>query len=114
DQIVAGIETAVPPPGRLQRVSVGQPFEVVVDFAHTPQAMAATLGTLRASTSGRVYLVFGLAGGRDAQNRPVMGTLAAQGTDFFVISTDDPIHENPAEIAREIAAGAQSTGAAEG
>jgi UDP-N-acetylmuramoyl-L-alanyl-D-glutamate--2,6-diaminopimelate ligase len=86
----------------------------VVDFAHTPQAMAATLHTLRTLADGELFLVFGLAGGRDAANRPRMGELAARNTDFFVVSTDDPLHEDPAEIAAAVAAGARAAGAVEG
>ena len=114
ETIAQAAEGAAPPPGRLQRVARGQPFEVIVDFAHTPQALVATLATLRETTSGRLYLVFGMAGRRDARNRPVMGGLAARGADFFVISTDDPMNEDPAQIAREVAAGARAAGATEG
>jgi UDP-N-acetylmuramoyl-L-alanyl-D-glutamate--2,6-diaminopimelate ligase len=116
EPIVEAMETAALPPGRLQRVSQGQPFEVFVDFAHTPQAMTATLATLREITRerGRIYLVFGLAGQRDAHNRPVMGEIAARDSDFFIISTDDPIDEAPEEIARQIAAGATAAGAIQG
>jgi UDP-N-acetylmuramoyl-L-alanyl-D-glutamate--2,6-diaminopimelate ligase len=105
---------ATPPPGRLQRVQPGAPLEVVVDFAHTPQALAATLDTLRAFTEGRLFLVFGMAGGRDAANRPRMGEIAATKSDFFVISTDDPMHEDPARIAAAVAEGARAAGALEG
>lgn len=103
-----------PPQGRFQRVRRGQPFEVIVDFAHTPAALAATLGTLRALSSGRILLVFGMAGGRDAGNRPTMGKVAAQGADFFVLSTDDPGSEDPADIAAQVAQGARAAGAVEG
>ncbi len=107
-------ETTDPPPGRLQLVRRGQPFEVIVDFAHTPQALATTLATLRGFGEGRLFLVFGMAGGRDAANRPRMGEIAATQTDFFVISTDDPGHEDPAEIAAAVATGAREAGAVEG
>ncbi len=106
--------TTDPPPGRLQPVRRGQPFEVIVDFAHTPQALATTLATLRTFGEGRLFLVFGMAGGRDAANRPHMGEIAARESDFFVISTDDPGHEDPAAIAAAVAAGARNAGAVEG
>jgi UDP-N-acetylmuramoyl-L-alanyl-D-glutamate--2,6-diaminopimelate ligase len=99
-----------PVPGRMNLVRAGQPFTVVVDFAHTPQALDKALGTLRSLVPGRVLLVFGLAGGRDFANRPVMGRLAAANTDFFVISTDDPGPEDPALIAEQIARGAKDVG----
>jgi UDP-N-acetylmuramoyl-L-alanyl-D-glutamate--2,6-diaminopimelate ligase len=95
-----------PVPGRMNLVDRGQPFAVVVDFAHTPQALEKALDTVRELGARQLLLVFGLAGGRDAFNRPVMGALAARKSDFFVISTDDPGFEDPAAIAAEIARGA--------
>ncbi|HET6317681.1 MAG TPA: UDP-N-acetylmuramoyl-L-alanyl-D-glutamate--2,6-diaminopimelate ligase [Chloroflexota bacterium] len=95
-----------PVPGRMNVVDQGQPFTVVVDFAHTPQALERALDSLRELGARRVLLVFGLAGGRDAANRPVMGDLAERKSDFFVISTDDPGHEDPFFIAQQIASGA--------
>jgi UDP-N-acetylmuramoyl-L-alanyl-D-glutamate--2,6-diaminopimelate ligase len=103
-----------PVPGRMNLVSQGQPFAVVVDFAHTPQALEKALGTVRSLVSGRILLAFGLAGGRDFANRPVMGALAARDSDFFIITMDDPGHEDPGAIADQIAAGARSAGAREG
>jgi UDP-N-acetylmuramoyl-L-alanyl-D-glutamate--2,6-diaminopimelate ligase len=102
------------PLGRMQRIRRGQPFEVVVDFAHTPNAMETTLTTLRKLSEGKLYLVFGMAGGRDAANRPTMGGIAARNADFFAISTDDPMYEDPASIAEQIAAGAREAGGEEG
>jgi UDP-N-acetylmuramoyl-L-alanyl-D-glutamate--2,6-diaminopimelate ligase len=96
-----------PVPGRMNLVDLGQPFTVVVDFAHTPQALEKALDTIRTLGARRVLLVFGLAGGRDFANRPVMGSLAARKSDYFVISMDDPGHEDPADIAQQIASGAQ-------
>jgi UDP-N-acetylmuramoyl-L-alanyl-D-glutamate--2,6-diaminopimelate ligase len=103
-----------PVPGRMNLVERGQPFTVVVDFAHTPQALSKTLDTIRLLVSGRLLLAFGLAGGRDFANREVMGALAARHADFLVITMDDPGHEDAAAIAAEIAAGARSAGARAG
>ena len=114
EALVEAAAVVEPPRGRLEFVQQGQPFNVVVDFAHTPQAMAATLRTLRTLTDGALVVVFGLAGGRDPANRPRMGELAARNTDFFVVSTDDPLHEDPEEIAATVAAGAREAGAVEG
>jgi UDP-N-acetylmuramoyl-L-alanyl-D-glutamate--2,6-diaminopimelate ligase len=114
ETLAEGIATAELPAGRLQQIDRGQPFRVVVDFAHTPQALSTTIASLRAATEGHLYLVFGLAGGRDAANRPVMGELAARETDYFVVSMDDPLHEDPAEIARAVATGAEAAGAVAG
>ncbi len=112
--VVEAAAAAEPPVGRLQRVRRGQPFEVIVDFAHTPQALQSTLTTLRTFCDGRVYLVFGMAGGRDPANRPRMGELAARYSDYFVVSTDDPLHEDAADIAEQILVGARAAGAVEG
>jgi UDP-N-acetylmuramoyl-L-alanyl-D-glutamate--2,6-diaminopimelate ligase len=100
--------------GRMNLVSQGQPFAVVIDFAHTPQALEKALDTVRSLVGGQILLVFGLAGGRDHDNRPVMGALAARKADYFVISMDDPGHEDGAAIADQIAAGARSAGVREG
>jgi UDP-N-acetylmuramyl tripeptide synthase len=181
EAVVEAAASVEAPRGRMERVQAGQRFEVIVDFAHTPQALETTLRTLRdialpsgspwvsppprrfappqpspvegegagrvppTSTGGirphptplpegegagahpwrgragvggtfspALYLVFGMAGGRDAANRPRMGELAARYAEFFVISTDDPIHEDPAQIAADVAAGARAAGAVDG
>src|SRR4051812_22468908 len=108
--VAAAAEATAPVPGRMERVDQGQPFLVVVDFAHTPQALENALRTLRPHTSGDLMVVFGHAGERDPANRPTMGQVAADLSDFFVLSMDDPIHEDPVEIAQQIAAGALSRG----
>jgi UDP-N-acetylmuramoyl-L-alanyl-D-glutamate--2,6-diaminopimelate ligase len=101
-------DVQAPVPGRMNLVERGQPFVVVVDFAHTPQALGIALDTVHSLVSGDVLLAFGLAGGRDAANRPVMGELASRKSSFFAITTDDPGYEDPAAIAAEIATGAYS------
>jgi UDP-N-acetylmuramoyl-L-alanyl-D-glutamate--2,6-diaminopimelate ligase len=109
---VAQAAAELPPvPGRMEPVERGQPFAVLVDFAHTPQALANALRTLRQHVSGRLLLVFGNAGERDPASRPAMGRIAAELTDYFIISTDDPLYEDPAGIAAEVAAGARAAGA---
>jgi UDP-N-acetylmuramoyl-L-alanyl-D-glutamate--2,6-diaminopimelate ligase len=100
--------------GRMERVDEGQPYLVVVDFAHTPQALETALRTLRPHARGRLLTLFGQAGGRDPANRPAMGALAAELSDYFLITLDDPIHEDPRAIAFAIQAGAEAAGAARG
>jgi len=112
DDLRIAAEHQQPVPGRMNLVDHGQPFAVVVDFAHTPQALANALSTLRDLDCCRLLVAFGMAGGRDAANRPVMGELAATKSDFVVITTDDPGREDPADIARQIAAGAERAGGA--
>ena len=101
-------------PGRMQPVELGQPFAVVVDFAHTPQALEKALATLRQATRGQLLVLFGQAGERDPGNRPEMGRVAARLAGFAVFTTDDPRFENPMEIAEQIAAGAKAEGWREG
>jgi UDP-N-acetylmuramoyl-L-alanyl-D-glutamate--2,6-diaminopimelate ligase len=108
DDLVQAASRQAPVPGRMNLIDRGQPFAVVVDFAHTPQALEKALDTVRSLVPGRVLLAFGLAGGRDAANRSVMGALAARKSDFFAITMDDPGHEDPAAIAEQIAAGGRS------
>jgi UDP-N-acetylmuramoyl-L-alanyl-D-glutamate--2,6-diaminopimelate ligase len=101
-------------PGRMERIDAGQPFTVVVDYAHTADSLAKVLDVLRPVTQGRLIAVFGSAGDRDRVKRPVMGAVAARLADFAVETDEDPREEPPASILREIAAGAEEAGAREG
>lgn len=90
---VAGIAGAGPAPGRFELVDAGQPFLVVVDYAHTPDALAAALGAARALATpltGRVSLVLGARGGRDRGKRPPTGAVAVAGADRVVLTADNP------------------------
>lgn len=100
-------------PGRLERIDRGQPFLAVVDFAHKPAAVEAVVGTLRAQTSGRLAVVVGAGGDRDAAKRPLMGEAAARGADFVVVTDDNPRTEDPAAIRADVLAGAHGVPAAE-
>lgn len=100
--------------GRMERIDEGQPFTVIVDYAHTPDSLEKVLNILRPLTSGKLMAVFGSAGERDRQKRPIMGRIAAQLTDFFVITDEDPRDEDRWQILREIAAGARSVNKNEG
>ena len=93
-------------PGRMERVDAGQPFLALVDYAHTPEAVATLLRTVRAVTSGRVLVVLGCGGDRDAAKRPLMGRAAVEGADLAVLTSDNPRSEDPLEILRQMAAGA--------
>ena len=92
--------------GRLEAVNLGQDFRVFIDFAHSAGALASALAELRPFTSGRLIAVFGSTA-RSDHDRPGMGRAAADLSDFFIITTDDPLSEDPAEIAREVQAGAE-------
>lgn len=100
--------------GRMERIDEGQPFTVIVDYAHTPDSLEKVLRILRPLTSGKLMTVFGSAGERDTQKRPIMGRIAAQLADFFVITDEDPRDEDRFTILEEIAAGARALGKREG
>lgn len=89
-------------PGRMEQIDVGQPFKVLVDYAHTPAGLSAVLDTVRALTGGRVIIVFGSAGERDTQKRPIMGRIAAESADHTIITMEDPRGEEPDSIATQI------------
>ena len=105
DTIAAGLSAAPPVPGRMEAVEAGQTFRVVVDFAHTPDALAGLLTELRAVSSGRLIVVFGCGGDRDAEKRPLMGRVAAEGADLVVITSDNPRNEDPEAIIAAVATG---------
>ena len=100
--------------GRMQRVDVGQPFAVVVDYAHTPDAMEQVLHILRPLTVGRVIALIGSAGERDVLKRPELGRIATELADLVVVTDEDPRGEDPDEINRQIADGARAAGARDG
>ncbi|GAC1456332.1 MAG: UDP-N-acetylmuramoyl-L-alanyl-D-glutamate--2,6-diaminopimelate ligase [Candidatus Limnocylindrales bacterium] len=101
---------ARPVRGRMERVDCGQPFSVVVDYAHTPESLDKVLGLLRPLTPGRLIAVFGSAGERDRTKRPRLAEVAAKHADRFVITQEDPRLEDPAQILAEIEAGAIAAG----
>jgi UDP-N-acetylmuramoyl-L-alanyl-D-glutamate--2,6-diaminopimelate ligase len=93
-------------PGRLERIDEGQDFEVVVDYAHKPDALQAALSTLRPLTRGRLIVVLGAGGDRDPGKRPFMGEIAARDAEVVVVTDDNPRSEEPAAIRRAILDGA--------
>lgn len=94
-------------PGRLQRIDAGQDFTAVVDYAHKPDAVAATLRTLRPLTDGRLVVVLGAGGDRDAGKRPIMGRIAADLADIVIVTDDNPRSEDPAAIRAAVLEGAR-------
>ncbi len=102
---VRGLQHSAGVPGRLERVEAGQPFTVVVDYAHTPDALERALAACREHTRARVLCVFGCGGDRDRGKRPHMGRLASIGADQAWVTNDNPRSEDPAAIAAEIVAG---------
>ncbi len=104
DAALAGIATTVVP-GRMEPVDGGQPFTAVVDYAHTPDAVATALAALRSATRGRLITVLGCGGDRDPGKRPAMGAAAAVGSDLLVVTDDNPRSEDPAAIRAAMTAG---------
>ncbi|TMD93852.1 MAG: UDP-N-acetylmuramoyl-L-alanyl-D-glutamate--2,6-diaminopimelate ligase [Chloroflexi bacterium] len=92
--------------GRLEPVDLGQDFRVYIDFAHAAGSLASALAELRPFTRGRLIVVFGSTA-RSDHDRPGMGRAAAEFSDFFIITTDDPLSEDPVEIARDVQSGAE-------
>jgi UDP-N-acetylmuramoyl-L-alanyl-D-glutamate--2,6-diaminopimelate ligase len=109
-----GLATLDRVPGRMERVDLGQPFSVVVDYAHTAESLETVLRELRPATAGRLWVVFGSAGERDREKRPAMGAAAVRLADVAVITDEDPREEDRLRILEEIAAGATAAGGGRG
>jgi UDP-N-acetylmuramoyl-L-alanyl-D-glutamate--2,6-diaminopimelate ligase len=104
--IAAGIENLDGVPGRFESVDEGQPFTVLVDYAHTPEALENVLRAARELDAGRVLCVFGCGGDRDRGKRSIMGRIAGQLADVAIVTSDNPRSEEPRAIIDEIVAGA--------
>jgi UDP-N-acetylmuramoyl-L-alanyl-D-glutamate--2,6-diaminopimelate ligase len=105
ESIVRGLEALRGVPGRFESVVEGQPFEVIVDYSHKPEALESVLRTARELTSGRVICVFGCGGDRDRGKRPLMGGIASELSDVAIVTSDNPRSEEPQAIIDEIVAG---------
>jgi UDP-N-acetylmuramoyl-L-alanyl-D-glutamate--2,6-diaminopimelate ligase len=113
DHLVEAVPTLKPVPGRFQPVDAGQPFTVIVDYAHTDDALRnlTTLARkMAAQSGGRVITLFGCGGDRDRTKRPKMGKAAGEGSDFVVATSDNPRSEDPMAIIAEIEPGLKGTG----
>jgi UDP-N-acetylmuramoyl-L-alanyl-D-glutamate--2,6-diaminopimelate ligase len=109
--VVKGLSTRVVVPGRMERVDAGQPFPVLVDYAHTPDGLDQVLRAGRQLAGrGRLVVVFGAGGDRDRGKRPAMGKVAAALADVVCVTSDNPRSEDPAAIAEEVAAGVFEAG----
>jgi len=105
DAIARGLEAVRGVPGRFESVSEGQPFEVIVDYAHKPEALESVLRTARELTTGRLICVFGCGGDRDRGKRPLMGRIASELADVAIVTSDNPRTEDPQAIIDEILVG---------
>ena len=101
-------------PGRMERIDAGQPFTLIVDYAHTADALEKVLDAMRPITAGRLIVVFGSAGERDPTKRAPMGRVAAERADLVIVTDEDPRLEDPRIINEQIADGARAAGAVDG
>jgi UDP-N-acetylmuramoyl-L-alanyl-D-glutamate--2,6-diaminopimelate ligase len=107
DAIAAGVEALEGVPGRFEAVEAGQPFAVVVDYSHKPDALENVLRTARELARNRVICVFGCGGDRDRAKRPLMGRIASELADVAIVTSDNPRSEDPDAIIAEVIAGAR-------
>jgi UDP-N-acetylmuramoyl-L-alanyl-D-glutamate--2,6-diaminopimelate ligase len=106
EAIAIGVERLRGVPGRFEAVDEGQPFTVVVDYSHKPDALENVLRTARELARGRVICVFGAGGDRDRAKRPVMGRIASELADLAIVTSDNPRTEQPDAIIADVLAGA--------
>ncbi len=110
EKIAAGLASVNAVPGRLERVDGGQPFEVIVDYAHTPDALENVLSTVKHLAKGKVFLVFGATGDRDRTKRPIMGRIATEYADRIFVTDEETYTENDASIRAAIIKGVEEAG----
>lgn len=113
EAVRAGLEGLDGVPGRMERIERGQPFAVIVDFAHSPAALQGILdelGPLAAAAGGGLIALFGSAGERDTAKRPMMGRIAGERSRLVVVTDEDPRNEDRSAILEEIAVGAEAAG----
>jgi UDP-N-acetylmuramoyl-L-alanyl-D-glutamate--2,6-diaminopimelate ligase len=105
DAIAEGVAEVRGVPGRLEAVDEGQPFSVLVDYAHTPDSLRTVLDAARGLASGRVIVVFGAGGDRDRGKRPLMGRVAVERADLAIVTSDNPRSEDPLAIIQDVLQG---------
>jgi UDP-N-acetylmuramoyl-L-alanyl-D-glutamate--2,6-diaminopimelate ligase len=96
-------------PGRFESIDEGQPFTVIVDYAHTPDSLDNVIRTARDLGTGRLVVVFGAGGDRDREKRPLMGRVVSELADRSILTSDNPRSESPDAIAADVADGALGT-----
>jgi UDP-N-acetylmuramoyl-L-alanyl-D-glutamate--2,6-diaminopimelate ligase len=109
-KVKTGVAALAAVPGRMERVDAGQNFSVIVDYAHTPDALQNALQTLQEVTKGKVIAVFGATGDRDKQKRPDMGAVAAKYADQIFLTDDETYTEDPAAIRAAVMQGIKAAG----
>ncbi len=109
EQVTNGLNQIPKVPGRAEIITEGYPFSVMLDYAHTPDALENILSTIRTYAKGRVITLFGCGGDRDRTKRPKMAQAAAQYSDALIVTSDNPRTEDPAAIIREILVGLEGS-----
>ncbi len=105
ENLEAGINGSAQVPGRLESVNAGQPFPVLVDYAHTPDAMEKAITAVRPLVDGRLIVLFGCGGDRDRDKRPQMGRIGEKGADIAILTSDNPRTEDPQQIINDVLEG---------
>ena len=95
--------------GRIETVPTGREFNIIIDYAHTPDGVYNIVSTVREFAPGRVVTLFGCGGDRDRKKRPIMGKIAGELSDFLIVTSDNPRTENPSKIIEDIMSGVQET-----
>ncbi len=113
DAIAQGFSSLTSVPGRMEVVHHDGPFTVIVDYAHTPEAVATVLASIARAADGRVIAVVGAGGDRDVAKRPAMGEAAARFADLVIVTTDNPRSEDPSTIATQVRSGAEGVPSAD-
>ena len=106
DELAEGIRALPGVPGRFEAVDEGQPFAVIVDYAHTPDSLDIVLQAARDLGEGRLICVFGAGGDRDRGKRPIMGAVAVRRADHVIVTSDNPRSEDPLAIIQDVLQGA--------
>ena len=109
DSIRRGLEAVRTIPGRIELLNTGTPYHVILDYAHSPDALENVLTTVRAFTRSRLIVLFGCGGDRDHGKRPIMGEIVGRLADFSILTSDNPRTEDPEAILRSIEEGMKRT-----
>lgn len=110
EHAVQSLESIPPVEGRMEAVGEGQAFQVLVDYAHTPDGLENALAAVKEVAEGRVITVFGCGGDRDRTKRPIMGRIAAHYSDYVIVTSDNPRSEDPEAILKDIEPGVREGG----
>lgn len=108
--VAEGLSALQGVPGRFELIDLGQPFSVIVDYAHTPDGLTAVLTAARQICEGRLVVVFGAGGDRDRAKRPLMGVAASRLADLLIVTSDNPRSEDPEAIVADVLAGVSDAG----